>query len=339
MFPAHCVSEPEDADDVAAAVRIVRETRSQYAVRGGGHMPVPRAAATEDGVLISMSKLNSVSLSDDSNIAHIGSGLVWYDVYDELAQFNRTVAGGRFGPVGVGGLLVGGGISYFGSKVGWCANNVVNYEVVLADGSIVNANASSHADLSWALKGGSQNFGIVTRYDMKTFDIEDIWGGTITYPKSSVDGYLDAIASFVASDGGSADALAAADPIMYVIPSTGEIRNVAVLFYNTPTSDPAPFENFTSIPTTESTAKVRDFMDFAEEQSGPDYSDSTKRYYTQPILDYSPAYSSRKAPVLGHCAQGHARGCLSCKLDVYGVDEAACPCPKLHDEHHLSDRH
>lgn len=225
-----------------------------------------------------MARLDAVSLSEDGNTAHIGPGLLWYDVYDYLAQSNRTVAGGRFGPVGVGGLLLGGGINYFGSQVGWSANNVVNYEVVLADGSIVHANASSNKDLSWALKGGSLNYGIVTRYDMKTIAIDKVWGGTLSYPVSSLDAFLDAVAGFVASDGGSADALAAIDPMMYVVPSTGEIRPQAVLFHQTPAPGSAAFENFTSSPATESTAGVRDLMDFALEQNGPAYADSSNRY-------------------------------------------------------------
>ena len=63
------------------------------------------------------------------------------------------------GDVGVAGLTLGGGLSFFSSQHGLACDNVVNYEVVLADGSIVNANSSSHTDLFWALKGGGNQFG------------------------------------------------------------------------------------------------------------------------------------------------------------------------------------
>lgn len=63
------------------------------------------------------------------------------------------------GDVGVGGLTLGGGLSFLSTQYGLACDNVVNYEVVLADASIVNANATSNPDLFWALKGGGNQFG------------------------------------------------------------------------------------------------------------------------------------------------------------------------------------
>ncbi|KAK8024445.1 hypothetical protein PG993_012511, partial [Apiospora rasikravindrae] len=85
-----------------------------------------------------------------------------------LETHGVTVAGGRDADVGVGGFLLGGGISYFSGEMGLGCDTVVNYEVVLTNGTIVNANASDNSDLWRALKGGGSNFGIVTRYDMQT---------------------------------------------------------------------------------------------------------------------------------------------------------------------------
>ena len=64
-----------------------------------------------------------------------------------ISSYGLAIAGGRFAPVGVSGLLLGGVINWFGSEKGWSANTVCNYQIVLADGSIVNANAISHVDL------------------------------------------------------------------------------------------------------------------------------------------------------------------------------------------------
>lgn len=76
-----------------------------------------------------MASLSSVSLSSDQTVALVGAGGKWVDVYAYLNTFNLTVAGGRNGNVGVGGLLVGGGISHFSPRVGWACDNVVNFEV------------------------------------------------------------------------------------------------------------------------------------------------------------------------------------------------------------------
>lgn len=68
------------------------------------------------------------------------------------------------GDVGVGGLLLGGGLSFMSGQYGLPCDHVVNYEVVLSSGQIVNANSNSNIDLFWALKGGGNQFGILIRY-------------------------------------------------------------------------------------------------------------------------------------------------------------------------------
>ncbi len=94
-----------------------------------------------------------------------------------LVQYDLTVVGGRLSTIGVPGLLLAGGINFYGNQYGFSCDLVVNHEVVLADGSIVNANSTSNSDLFWALKGGSSNFGIVTRSDLKTIPSKQVWAG------------------------------------------------------------------------------------------------------------------------------------------------------------------
>lgn len=81
------------------------------------------------------------------------------DVYGTLDPFNLTAVGGRILGIGVGGSILGSGLSYLTDLYGLACDNVVNFEVVLADGSLVNANNTSNTDLFWALKGGINNFG------------------------------------------------------------------------------------------------------------------------------------------------------------------------------------
>lgn len=107
-----------------------------------------------------------------------------------MAKSDLTAAGGRLGPVGVPGLLLAGGVNFYGNQVGFAADTVINYEVVLADGSIVEANKKSNPDLFWALKGGSSNFGLVTRFDMHTIKSSKVWAGTYTVSAEYVDRFL-----------------------------------------------------------------------------------------------------------------------------------------------------
>lgn len=106
------------------------------------------------------------------------------------------VAGGREGLVGVGGLLLGGGKTFYTCRVGFACDQVINYEVVLADGSIVEANNKTNPDLFRVLKGGSNNFGVVTRFDMTTFPAGPIWDGNVMYTRDDTDALIAAFVDF-----------------------------------------------------------------------------------------------------------------------------------------------
>ena len=88
------------------------------------------------------------------------------------------------------GLLLGGGVSFYGNQAGWSADNVLEYEVVLASGQIVTASATSNPDLFWALKGGSSNFGIVTSFKLRTFPSKKVFAGAYTVAGEHVDEFL-----------------------------------------------------------------------------------------------------------------------------------------------------
>lgn len=85
----------------------------KFAIRSGGHLPSPLGANTNDGVLIDLSSLNEVRYDEKSQTAHIGSGLRWGEVYDQLDQHRVTVVGGRVLDVGVGGLILGSKLNHF----------------------------------------------------------------------------------------------------------------------------------------------------------------------------------------------------------------------------------
>lgn len=89
-----------------------------------------------------------------------------------------------------------GGNSFFAARFGFVCDNVENFQVVLADGSIVNANAKENPDLWQVLKGGSNNFGIVTRIDLTAFESGDIWGGVVLYPSSTIPDQISAFVKF-----------------------------------------------------------------------------------------------------------------------------------------------
>lgn len=108
-LPAACIVNPKNAQEVSTVVKILSQTGTKFAVRSGGHNYIPGfASIDEGGVLISLSKLNSTELSGDKKTANIGPGNRWQAVYETLVPEGLIVIGGRVGPVGVGGLMLGG---------------------------------------------------------------------------------------------------------------------------------------------------------------------------------------------------------------------------------------
>ncbi|WYZ37070.1 hypothetical protein EsH8_II_000576 [Colletotrichum jinshuiense] len=170
-----------------------------WAVRGGGHMTWAGASNIDEGVTIDMGLINQVDYSPLTKIASIGAGALWRDVYSTLEPFGVTAPGGRTSTVGVAGFLTGGGNNFFSAEVGLGCDNVVNFEVVLSSGEIVNANRVTHPNLHKALKGGSSNFGIVTRVDLQTVDIVEIWGGQVVYPLNTTEQHIAAYVKWVDS--------------------------------------------------------------------------------------------------------------------------------------------
>jgi FAD/FMN-containing dehydrogenase len=131
---------------VSQAVRLVRSESCRFAVKAGGHATFEGASNIPHGLTINLEKLNSVTLTNNGSIVQIGAGNRWYDVFRELEKSNVTVAGGRTGSVGVGGLTLGGkvshfvytlttefswtgGLSFFSGHYGLVCDNVANYQV------------------------------------------------------------------------------------------------------------------------------------------------------------------------------------------------------------------
>ncbi|KAK6513023.1 hypothetical protein TWF506_009185 [Arthrobotrys conoides] len=167
---ATCIFTPTDAQDVSRAVRLFTRKNCQFAIRSGGHSYNPGWAGITNGVLVSLSKLNTISYDPETGHANVGAGNRWTDVYGALLQHNVTVLGGRNSDLGVGGYLTGGGISYYANDRGWATDNIFSVEIVLADGNIITANRNEHKELFRCIKGGSNNYGVITKFVLETVD-------------------------------------------------------------------------------------------------------------------------------------------------------------------------
>ncbi|KAL8880153.1 MAG: hypothetical protein Q9192_008080 [Flavoplaca navasiana] len=180
-----CIVQPSTRNDVAGFMNIIQPYITggvQIAIRAGGNQPFAGAANIAGGITIDLRSLQGVTLGSTKQSVSIGAGESWGSVYEKLAPSGLAVAGGRSSQGGIGGLVLGGGLSYLSTTNGFVSDQVLNFEVVLASGRIVNANPVENRDLWIAMKGGSNNFGIVTRFDMTTIRIGNMWGGDVFYP-------------------------------------------------------------------------------------------------------------------------------------------------------------
>ncbi|KAL8897625.1 MAG: hypothetical protein Q9192_002479, partial [Flavoplaca navasiana] len=149
--------------------------------------------------------MNRLIISRDETLTAVGPGVRWQDIYAKLEPIGLSVVGGRAGSVGVSGLTLGGGNSYFAPRYGIACDNVVSYEVVLSSGRIVVASAQQHTDLFKALRGGGNNFGIVTQFILRTFKQGNIWGGFVVHPPNTTTENLQRLEAFNTASGNGLD--------------------------------------------------------------------------------------------------------------------------------------
>ena len=164
------VARCRDASDVAAVVRFAREHHQEIAVRGGGHN-VAGTAVCDDGIVIDLSEMRAVTVDPVARVARVQGGALWGDVDRQTQAHGLATTGGIVSHTGVGGLSLGGGIGWLMRKHGLTVDNLVEAEVVTADGDIIRASADEHQDLFWALRGGGGNFGVVTAFYLRLHPI------------------------------------------------------------------------------------------------------------------------------------------------------------------------
>ncbi|KAK5047459.1 hypothetical protein LTR84_006555 [Exophiala bonariae] len=189
------IFQPRMAADVSIAIIILKKTSCRFAVKSGGHGKWAGESSINGGVLIDLANMKQIKLSQKQSVVALGPGNRWGDVYSALEPLGLTVVGGRASGVGVGGFLLGGGISWYSNLYGWGCDNIEAYEVVLADGSVVTASEDVFPDLYKALRGGTGNFGIVTAFFVKLYPYTGMWGGTKTFKRQYSDqatkGFID----------------------------------------------------------------------------------------------------------------------------------------------------
>ncbi|KXN82296.1 Bifunctional solanapyrone synthase [Leucoagaricus sp. SymC.cos] len=279
---AKCVVEPGSTVDVSETLKVLASTRTPFAVKGGGHASNPGFSSTT-GVQITMSRFGEVTYNETDKTAVIGAGLIWDDVYAALAPHGATAVGGRVTGVGVAGFILGGGYSWKTNQYGLTIDTVVAFELVKPDGTILHVTQGDQPDLFWGLKGGFNNFGIVTRFTLRTVPQEtQVWGGLITVTAPFIDQISAATADFSAN---------VKDPKASIITTynflLGQPGISQLLFYDGPTPPPGIFDKFMDVPFFTRDVKTRDLLSLVKSSPANATANQRAIFNTVSVLGYS----------------------------------------------------
>jgi FAD/FMN-containing dehydrogenase len=221
-----------DATDVAHVIAVARDTGLELAVRSGGHSN-GGYGVSEGGIVIDLRDLQSLDIDVDGRTTWAGAGLTAGAYSTAVAKHGLATGFGDTGSVGLGGITTGGGVGYLVRRFGLTVDDLLEAEVVTADGEILLVDADHHPDLFWAIRGGGGNFGVVTRFRYRLHEVPGIVGGMLLLPATP-----DVIAGFIAAAEAAPEALSTIANVMPTPPipfvpedQHGKLSVMALLCY------------------------------------------------------------------------------------------------------------
>jgi hypothetical protein len=171
-----------DKEDIIQAVKFARKNELLVSVRGGGHN-VSGNAVCDGGIMIDLSLMKKVEVDTEKKVAHVEMGATWGDFDKATQQFGLSTTGGLITTTGVAGLTLGGGVGWLVRKCGLSCDNLIEAEIITADGNIVKASLQENPDLLWGIRGGGGNFGIVSLITLRLHEVSTVIGGMIIHTR------------------------------------------------------------------------------------------------------------------------------------------------------------
>jgi FAD/FMN-containing dehydrogenase len=185
------VALPRDASDVSAVVRAAAAAGLRVAPQSTGHNAGPLAEhRLDDVVVVRTSGMDRVSVDADRGICRVEGGAVWLPAVEAAAGVGQAVLHGSSPDVGIAGYSLGGGIGWYARTLGLATNSLTAVEVVIGDGTLVRADATTNPELFWALRGGGGNFGVVTALEFRMYPIESAYAGMMIWDMADAERVL-----------------------------------------------------------------------------------------------------------------------------------------------------
>jgi FAD binding domain len=175
--------------DVSEAVKFAAANSLPIRVQGTGH---GAEVQISDGILITTRRLDAVTVDASASTATVGAGVPWSAVVNATAPYGLAPVTGSSVTVGVVGFVLGGGLGPLSRSFGFGSDHAIEFEIVLADGSIVRANATDHPDLFWALRGGKGGLGVVTSVTLRLHKIPNLYAGSLMFDAPNIEPALRA---------------------------------------------------------------------------------------------------------------------------------------------------
>src|SRR5215218_9934561 len=221
-----------DATDVSRVVALARESGLELAVRSGGHS-VAGHSVSEGGIVLDLSEMKGLEIDVERRTTWAETGLTAGEYTAATGAHGLATGFGDTGSVGIGGITLGGGVGYLVRKYGLTIDDLLAADVVSADGELLRADAETHPDLFWAIRGGGGNFGVATRFQYRLHEVDTIVGGMLILPATA-----EVVASFVAEAEAAPEELSAVANVMTAPPMPfvpaemhGQLIIMAMLVY------------------------------------------------------------------------------------------------------------
>jgi hypothetical protein len=183
------IARCNDSSDVQAAVRAACSAGVLTAVRCGGHS-LAGFSSCDDGLVIDLLPMRKVEVFPEARHARFEGGCLLGSIDRATQAVGLAFPSGVVSHTGAAGLVLGGGTGWLNRLHGLSCDNVRGFTVVVANGSVVRANASENTDLFWALRGGGGNFGVVTEFEVALHPVTSVLFGRGICPDDEVPGLL-----------------------------------------------------------------------------------------------------------------------------------------------------
>ncbi|MEO8746104.1 MAG: FAD-dependent oxidoreductase [Rhodanobacter sp.] len=187
-----------DAEDIRAVIRFAARERVPLTVRGGGHN-VAGLAVRDGALMLDLGAMNHVDVDPHARIARVEGGALWRDVDAATQPHALATTGGFVSTTGIGGYTLGGGVGWLMRRCGLAIDNLLEADVMLADGRDIVASAEQNADLFWGLRGGAGGLGVVARFTYRLHPVGEVFAGMVFHSLDAAPGLLRAFRAFTPS--------------------------------------------------------------------------------------------------------------------------------------------